>query len=72
MTGLMFGAGYAASGLINHNLKKPVKAYKYNDSLSLNRNIEEFMKSYEKSAQYINGEIDKIMYDGFTNDLKHN
>lgn len=50
MTGLMFGAGYAASGLINHNLKKPVKAYKYNDGLSLDRNIEEFMKSYEKSA----------------------
>lgn len=50
MTGLMFGVGYAADGLLNHNLKKPVKAYKYNEGLSLDKNIEEFMKSYDKSA----------------------
>ena len=50
MTGLMFGVGYAADGLLHHSLKKPIKAYKYNESLSLDKNIEEFMKSYEKSA----------------------
>lgn len=50
MTGLMFGVGYAADGLLHHSLKKPIKAYKYNDGLSLDKNIEEFMKSYEKSA----------------------
>lgn len=69
MTGLMFGVGYAADGLMNHSLKRPVKGYKYNEKLSLDNNINAFMKNYEKQAQYINGEIDKIMYDGFTKDV---
>lgn len=66
MTGLMFGVGYAADGLMNHSLKRPVKGYKYNEKLSIDENINAFMKNYDKQAQYINGEIDKIMYDGFT------
>ena len=62
----MFGAGYAVDGLINHSLSRPVKAYKYNENLSLDDNIDAFMKNYDEQAQYINGQIDKIMYDGFT------
>lgn len=48
MTGLMFGVGYAADGLLNHNLVKPVKGYKYNDKISLDDNIDAFMKNYNK------------------------
>ena len=44
----MFGVGYITDGLFNHSLKKPTKAYKYNEKLSLDKNIEEFMKSYNK------------------------
>ena len=62
----MFGVGYAADGLMNNSLKRPVKGYKYNDKLSLDENIDAFMKNYDKQAQYINGEIDKIVYNGFT------
>ena len=39
MTGLMFGVGYAADGLLNHSLKRPVKGYKYNENLSIDENI---------------------------------
>ena len=66
MTGLMFGVGYSVDGLMNHSLVRPVKGYKYNEKLSLNDNINAFMKNYDKQAQYINGEIDKTMYNGFT------
>lgn len=72
MTGLMFGVGYAADGLMNHSLVRPVKAYKYNENLTLDKNIDAFMKNYDKQAQYINGQIDKIMYDGFTKDTLKN
>ena len=72
MTGLMFGVGYAADGLMNHSLVRPVKGYKYNEKLSLDDNIDAFMKNYDKQAQYINGQIDKIMYDGFTKDILKN
>ena len=50
MTGLMFGVGYAADGLMNHSLKRPVKEYKYNEKLSLDENINAFMKNYDKQA----------------------
>ena len=62
----MFGVGYSVDGLMNHSLVRPVKGYKYNEKLSLNDNINAFMKNYDKQAQYINGEIDKTMYNGFT------
>ena len=48
MTGMMFGVGYAVDGLMNHSLAKPVKGYKYNEKLSMDENIEAFMKNYEK------------------------
>lgn len=48
MTGLMFGVGYAVDGLMNHSLVKPVKGYKYNEKLSMDENIDAFMKNYEK------------------------
>ena len=48
MTGLMFGVGYAADGLMHHSLVKPVKGYKYNEKLSMDKNIDAFMKNYEK------------------------
>ena len=51
----MFGVGYAADGLMNHSLKRPVKGYKYNEKLSLDKNIDAFMKNYDEQAQYING-----------------
>lgn len=51
----MFGVGYAVDGLMNHNLVKPVKGYKYNDKLSLNENMDAFMKNYTEQAKYING-----------------
>ena len=55
MTGMMFGVGYAFDGLTHHNLVKPVKGYKYNDKLSLNENMDAFMKNYTEQAKYING-----------------
>lgn len=51
----MFGVGYSVDGLMNHSLVRPVKGYKYNEKLSLDDNINAFMKNYDKQAQYING-----------------
>ena len=68
MTGMMFGVGYAVDGLMNHNLVKPVKGYKYNDKLGLNENMDAFMKNYTEQAKYINDNMDKMMYNGFTED----
>ena len=50
MTGLMFGVGYAVDGLMNHSLVRPVKVYKYDEKLSLDDNINAFMKNYDKQA----------------------
>lgn len=46
----MFGVGYSVDGLMNHSLKRPVKAYKYDEKLSLDENIDAFMKNYDKQA----------------------
>lgn len=72
MTGMMFGVGYAVDGLMHHNLVKPVKGYKYNDKLSLNENMDAFMKNYTEQAKYINDNMNKMMYNGFTEDLLKN
>ena len=46
----MFGVGYAVDGLMNHSLKKPVKEYKYDEKLSLDENVNAFMKNYDKQS----------------------
>ena len=48
MTGLMFGVGYAADGLMNHSLARPVKGYKYDEKLSIDDNIKAFQENYKK------------------------
>ena len=70
--GLGFGIGAVADGLMNHNLHKPVKAFKYDDKLTPEKNIEEFNKLFTKQQKYLSDEMDKIMYKGFTDDLNTN
>ena len=45
---MMFGVGYAVDGLMNHSLSRPVKAYKYDEKLSVDDNIKAFQENYKK------------------------